>query len=201
MTAKKIWECKIGEVDSVAGGADYPMRQAVAAAYREITGAEPVFIFSGWGALLTEAERAVVENRLPAPATAPELSQHDDLDKVATARYKVVKSKSTIWPCSVVAGDGEQELFSGSESTCKHVARKLTGAFLDGAFYSQSTATLQSATAPAQPSWHDAPTSPGLWINSSSDSIRRVDQHDIDHIMKTPPRGWRWYGPIPEDKP
>lgn len=158
MTTTKIWECKIGEVDSVAGGADYPMRQAVAAAYREITGAEPVFIFSGWGALLTEAERAVVENRLPvpahalenwlhrdsAPATAPELSQHDDLDKVATARYKVVKSKSTIWPCSVVAGDGEQELFSGSESTCKHVARKLTGAFLDGAFYSQSTATLQS---------------------------------------------------------
>ena len=72
MTTTKIWECKIGEVDSVAGGADYPMRQAVAAAYREITGAEPVFIFSGWGALLTEAERAVVENRLPAPATAPE---------------------------------------------------------------------------------------------------------------------------------
>jgi hypothetical protein len=85
---------------------------------------------------------------IAAPATAPELSQHDDLDKVATARYKVVKSRSTIWPCSVVAGDGEQELFSGSESTCKHVARKLTGAFLDGAFYSQSTATLQSATAP-----------------------------------------------------
>lgn len=93
---------------------------------------------------IQEAIRAALE----APATAPELSQHDDLDKVATARYKVVKSKSTIWPCSVVAGDGEQELFSGSESTCKHVARKLTGAFLDGAFYSQSTATLQSATAP-----------------------------------------------------
>jgi len=72
MTTTKIWECKIGEVDSVAGGADYPMRQAVAAAYREVTGSEPVFIFSGWGALLTEAERAVVENRLPAPATAPE---------------------------------------------------------------------------------------------------------------------------------
>ncbi len=92
--------------------------------------------------------RAALAAPATAPATAPELSQHDDLDKVATARYKVVKSRSTIWPCSVVAGDGEQELFSGSESTCKHVARKLTGAFLDGAFYSQSTATLQSATAP-----------------------------------------------------
>src|SRR5574343_1246452 len=72
MTTTKIWECKIGEVDSVAGGADYPMRQAVAAAYKAITGAEPVFIFSGWGASLTEYERADVENRPPAPATAPE---------------------------------------------------------------------------------------------------------------------------------
>ena len=67
MTTTKIWECKIGEVDSVAGCADYPMRQAVAAAYKAITGAEPVFIFSGWGASLTEYERAVVENRPPAP--------------------------------------------------------------------------------------------------------------------------------------
>ncbi len=67
-----IWECKIGEVHSVAEGADYLMRQAVADAYKAQTGVEPVFIFSGWGASLTEAERAVVENRLPAPATAPE---------------------------------------------------------------------------------------------------------------------------------
>jgi len=66
-----IWECKIGEVHSVAGGADYLMRQAVADAYKAQTGVEPVFIFSGWGASLTEAERAAVENRLPAPATAP----------------------------------------------------------------------------------------------------------------------------------
>jgi hypothetical protein len=72
MTTTKIWECKIGEVNSVARGADYPMRQAVADAYKAITGVEPVFIFSGWGASLTEAERAVVENRLPAPATAPD---------------------------------------------------------------------------------------------------------------------------------
>ena len=64
--------------------------------------------------------------------------RHEDMDKVALDRYKVVKSKATLWPCSVVAGDGSQELFSGSESTCNHVARKLIGAFLDGAFYAHS---------------------------------------------------------------
>ena len=41
------------------------MRQAVAEAYRKITGHEPDFIFSGWGAQLTEPERAVVEDRMP----------------------------------------------------------------------------------------------------------------------------------------
>lgn len=64
--------------------------------------------------------------------------KHEDIDSVALTRYKVVKSKSAIWPCAVVAGNGEQELFSDSESTCKHVARKLAGAFLDGAFYANS---------------------------------------------------------------
>lgn len=64
----KIWSCKIGEVESVASGADLPMRQAIAKAYREITGKEPEFIFSGWGGELEEQERAVVENRLPDPA-------------------------------------------------------------------------------------------------------------------------------------
>jgi len=63
--AGRIWYCKIGEVASTPDGADMPMRQAVAKAYRELTGEEPVFIFSGWGAELTEPERAVVEDRLP----------------------------------------------------------------------------------------------------------------------------------------
>ena len=64
----KIWYCKIGEVDErlVPPGGDYPMRQAVAAAYKELTGQDDVFLFSGWGAELTEPERAVVERRLPA---------------------------------------------------------------------------------------------------------------------------------------
>lgn len=65
----KIWTCKIGEVPSVPSGADGPMRYAVADAYRQITGQDPAFIFSGWGGELEECERAVVENRLPILAT------------------------------------------------------------------------------------------------------------------------------------
>ena len=63
----KIWKCKIGECDValLPDGADAPMRAAVRRAYKEITGQEPTFLFSGWGAELTEPERAVVENREP----------------------------------------------------------------------------------------------------------------------------------------
>lgn len=68
----KIWTCKIGEVDVAklrevhpGSGADGPMRDAVEGAYKELTGEEPTFTFSGWGGELNEAERATVEDRLP----------------------------------------------------------------------------------------------------------------------------------------
>lgn len=63
----KIWHCKIGEClpSVLPPGADVPMREAIARAYREITGNDPDFIFSGWGGELTEGERAVVEDRMP----------------------------------------------------------------------------------------------------------------------------------------
>lgn len=61
----KTWCCKIGEADLRVENADLVMRKAVAEAYKAVTGVEPVFIFSGWGAELTEQERAVVEDRLP----------------------------------------------------------------------------------------------------------------------------------------
>ena len=58
----KIWSCKIGEIYELpSGGADAPMREAVRRAYIEITGKEPDFCFSGWGAELTVNEREVVE--------------------------------------------------------------------------------------------------------------------------------------------
>lgn len=66
---ERIWSCKIGgPVGELPPGSDWPMRQAVAEAYRRITGCNPEFTFSGWGAELTEPERAVVENRLPRAA-------------------------------------------------------------------------------------------------------------------------------------
>lgn len=72
MSDTKIWSCKIGEVPVEEFGEydanspkDPPMRMAIRDAYVRITGREPDFIFSGWGAELTEPERAVVENRDP----------------------------------------------------------------------------------------------------------------------------------------
>ncbi len=58
----KIWSCKIGEVDiaKLPDGADQPMRKAVREAYIKLTGEEPTFIFSGWGAELTDIERDTV---------------------------------------------------------------------------------------------------------------------------------------------
>jgi len=61
----KIWTCKVGFVNRIPPGADLPMRLAVANAYRNVTGVAPSFQFSGWDDSLTEAERAVVEDRLP----------------------------------------------------------------------------------------------------------------------------------------
>lgn len=65
MVRNQIWECKIGEVDAglVPNGADLPMRMAVREAYRKITGREPDFLFSGWGAELTGDEREAVNRR------------------------------------------------------------------------------------------------------------------------------------------
>lgn len=59
----KIWTCKIGATTEaeLPYGADWPMREAVARAFREITGREAEFCFSGWAGELTEAELAVVE--------------------------------------------------------------------------------------------------------------------------------------------
>lgn len=69
----KTWSCKVGEVhpNLLPKGADWPMREAVARAYKELTGEEPAFIFSGWAAKLTESERAVHEGRSPVDQPCP----------------------------------------------------------------------------------------------------------------------------------
>ena len=57
-----IWGCKIGVAEDLPDGSDLPMREAVAEAFRKITGCEPKFLFSGWSTELTDGERDVVEN-------------------------------------------------------------------------------------------------------------------------------------------
>lgn len=65
----RVWTCKIGGTTAlpIGGSCDAPMREAIERAYREITGQEPDFTFSGWGGELTEGERATVEDRMPDP--------------------------------------------------------------------------------------------------------------------------------------
>ncbi len=62
--AKRTWDCKIGEIDEdlLPDGADQPLRDAVAKAYKRLTGRDANFLFSGWGGTLTESERAVVSD-------------------------------------------------------------------------------------------------------------------------------------------
>ena len=60
-----IWDCKIGTRDDVAleMGSDFPMRQAIRDAYRQLTGREPEFLFSGWGGRLTASELSVINKK------------------------------------------------------------------------------------------------------------------------------------------
>lgn len=80
----KIWSCKIGECDAelLPDGADAPIRAAVARAYRDLTGFDAAFCFSGWGAALDEHERAVVENREPSGEAYAQWLRRESADKM-----------------------------------------------------------------------------------------------------------------------
>jgi hypothetical protein len=88
-----VWECKIGgpAVD-LPSGADGPMRDAVGAAFQQLTGSRAEFIFSGWGASLTEGELAVVENRAPVYEPRPTL---DEALRAVLNRYSVENGSNT----------------------------------------------------------------------------------------------------------
>jgi hypothetical protein len=64
---RPIWTCKIGILGeaNLPPAADWPMRQAVEAAFQRVVGLDADFAFSGWSGELDEVELAVVENRLP----------------------------------------------------------------------------------------------------------------------------------------
>lgn len=64
---RKVWTCKIGAPveANIPSGGDGPMRKAVEAAFKELTGVESEFNFTGWGGALDEHEMAVIERRMP----------------------------------------------------------------------------------------------------------------------------------------
>ena len=48
------------------------------------------------------------------------------------------------------------------------------------------------------PAWHDAPTVPGLWLNSVNMQAERVSQRHIDVGVFDRTHS-RWYGPTPRE--
>jgi len=108
----KIWTCKIGECDEADlrgpngeyRGADFPMRMAVREAYREITGRDDSFCFSGWGGELTEPERAVVENREPVRAPDPLAGLREKVEGLRDTR---VTSSDSAWEYGYSAAIGD----------------------------------------------------------------------------------------------
>lgn len=59
-------------------------------------------------------------------------------------------------------------------------------------------AATSNPSRPSGPAWRDVPTEPGLWMASSSNLARQIDEYDIAHFAQyNDPR--RWFGPIPPD--
>lgn len=86
----------------------------------------------------------------------------DQIEQIATTRYKVTKSDSSMFHRhAVVAGDGERQLYLGREVECEIMARKFSGAFLDGAYLCQ-----QMIAAAPQPPYKDS--TPHLSVGDSS---------------------------------
>lgn len=88
--------------------------------------------------LVVESVREHIEKLTKAEVQAEPVAgdyPHEQMDALALARYKVVPSdQSMYWRHAVVAGDGQQHLYNGSEVDCQNMARKFAGAFFDGAF-------------------------------------------------------------------
>lgn len=79
---------------------------------------------------------------------APAVSVSQSIEQMAVDRYKVVPSHESMFHCwAVVAGNGTQQLYIGREAECQNMARKFTGAFLDGAFVALAAAPRPAAAA------------------------------------------------------
>lgn len=84
-------------------------------------------------------------------AAQPGAVGFDEIETVATNRYKVVPSHESMFHrFALAAGDGTQQLYLGREVECQNMAAKFTGAFLDGAFYALRLAAAPTEAKPAQ---------------------------------------------------
>ena len=92
------------------------------------------------------------------------------IEKVAQKRYKVVPSDASMfYRFAVVAGDGNQQLFIGRYTECQVMAKKFTGAFLDGAFL------LEQMTNPPQQETNDEPVAwDGYNLDDMCEAFNRV---------------------------
>ena len=104
-------------------------------------------------AVCTELRRlhARVQELEQASRRAPAVPVLQSIEQMAVDRYKVVPSHSSMfYPCAVVAGDGQQQLYIGRAVECQNMARKFTGAFLDGAFVALAAVPQSPEVAPVQ---------------------------------------------------
>lgn len=95
---QRVWFCKIGVLGALPlpPAADEPMRDAVERAFRELSGVNAQFCFSGWGQELTEPELAVVENRLPNEEHLARHRQPDDASAWLIERRAAPPQWSTV---------------------------------------------------------------------------------------------------------
>jgi len=111
----------------------------------------------------TMVDQAITAIKQAMAQTAPvqEPVAWEAIEKVAQKRYKVVPSDASMfYRFAVVAGDGNQQLFIGRYTECQVMAKKFTGAFLDGAFL------LEQMTTPPQQETNDEPVA---WICKRDD--------------------------------
>jgi hypothetical protein len=130
--SEKIWKCKIGgECGELRHGADLPMRDAIALAFKEITGREPQFIFSGWGAELTEGERAVHENREASPEYYAKLKLEAAAPELLEALRELLAAELAMFP-AFEAGKEAQDAWADRRAAARNnasfVIAKATGA-------------------------------------------------------------------------
>ena len=62
----------------------------------------------------------------------------------------------------------------------------------------QALRAALAAQRPA-PDWHDAPTTPGVWVCDEGDICYTWTAHNIEILDIEPEDEVRWYGPIPPD--